>query len=165
MPKPPKLGAAFKKPRGMRRRKPTPPTPMAPNEDAPKKGKGLMKLNLSVLLLCALSLFGCATTEGKAVVGFVTVDFTAARDNFTAAGMPMEAACMQKIIDKIGIETGQDLQVRGLASLGSVAYIEYSKLYGSQQAQIPNECYVIVGKVTTAVGKRGAAAFSGGIIQ
>lgn len=110
---------------------------------------------------------GCSTAspESQALANIVQIDFAAARDNFAAAGMAAEAMCMQKVLDRIGVETQQNLQVRGLASLGSVAYIEYAKYAGSAQAQIPNECYVIVGKVTTAVGKRGAAAFSGGLIQ
>jgi len=116
---------------------------------------------LSLLLLA-----GCATVspENQAIVQVVSVDLTAARDNFTAAGMPTEADCVQKVIDKIGVEQAQNLQVKGLVSLGSVAYIEYARLQGDKRSQIPESCYAIIGKVTTAVGKQGAAAFTGGVI-
>ena len=129
--------------------------------------KGAMKRILLAAL--AVPLAGCAglnvSPENSAVANVVSVDLNATRDNFLAAGFPTEAACVQKIIDRVGADEAQNLQVRGLISLGSVAYIKYAQLQGSKQAQIPEECYAVIGKVVTAVGKQGASAFSGGVVR
>lgn len=116
--------------------------------------------------MLSATLSGCATGALlKSQLGdVVKVDLVAAKTNFESVGMTTEATCMQKIIDKIGVEEAQNLQVSGLVSLGSVAYIKYSQLQGSQKTIIPDECYSIVGKVTIAAGKQGAGFFSGGLL-
>lgn len=120
---------------------------------------------LGCWLLAIVVLSGCASQLANSDLGrFVGTDLEATRDNFSSVGMATEAACVQKVIDKIGAESQSNLQVKGLVSLGSIAYIEYAKVYGSGAVKIPDECYAIIGKVTTAVGKRGANAFGGGLI-
>ena len=109
---------------------------------------------------------GCAGVSGSPqLLSLVVEDLTAAKANFDAAAMPAESACMQAVLDKLVVEAAADPQVKGFISLGSVGYIAYSRLQGSQQSQIPDACYTIIGKITAAVGKRGAGAFSGGVVQ
>lgn len=116
----------------------------------------------TLILALALVLTGCATgtdlQDSAALLGIIKQDLAAAKANFDAAGMPTEAACVQSVLDRMAVEEAQQMQVRGLVSLGSAAYIAYARVAGSQQRPIPDTCYAIIGKITTAVGKQGVKA-------
>jgi len=103
-------------------------------------------------LLGALMVAGCANVN---VVPFTSVaqDFQDASDNFTAAGMAVEAQCMKDALAKLSSSSGQNFKVSGLISGGSVAYIGANQV-NDFLAQGPNalsqSCLAVVGKVQLA---------------
>ena len=112
-----------------------------------------MKKFLGMVL--ALLLAGCATINGGPSLSLSVLmdDLAAARDNFAAAGLVAESQCMADAIAKLQT-TPLDLKVKGIVSLGSVAYIEAMRVR-EHLAAGPNAlspaCQQIVGKVVLSL--------------
>lgn len=110
-----------------------------------------MKKTFVSLVLALAMLSACATPFVATPIGQITLtDLTDARDNFTMAGYTVEAKCMQNAIDKLQAVGGEAFKVQGVASFGSVAYIEVDRI-NQRLAAGPNslstECQAVVGRV------------------